>query len=398
MDLSARNTFGMKVHCRLFVEITEEADLPGLDFEALPKPLFVLGGGSNLLFTGDWPGTILHVAVTGGSGTGVEGLVHPRVHPKNQQIFGDPVSRTGARSRQVVGDHAGNCGRGRSERSERSTDEASLAGDADVLLKIGAGVVFDDFCAWAAEEGLWGAENLSLIPGEVGASAVQNIGAYGVEAKDIIDTVRAWDLAERRFVDIPAGDCAYGYRASKFKTEWKGRFIITAVTFRLSRAPQPKLDYGGVRKALEARSIPMDPADGLSPKDIRETIIEIRRTKLPDPAETGSAGSFFKNPVISKEHFARIVEIARKDNGADYEVPHYEVGDEIKVPAAWMIEQCGFKGERLGGAQVYPKQPLVLVNASGNATPEDVMALRDRIIDRIKEKYGISLSCEVETV
>ena len=345
MDLGSRNTFGMKVHCRLFVEITEEADLPELDFGSLPQPVFVMGGGSNLLFTGDFPGTVLHVAIGSGH-AGVEGLVHP-----------------------------------------------SIAADSDVQVRIGAGVVFDEFCEWAAKERLWGPENLSLIPGEVGASAVQNIGAYGVEAKDIIETVHAWDRAEGRFVDIPAADCGYGYRASKFKTEWKGRFVITAVTFRLSSEPQPKLDYGGVRKALEARG----PAS-LSPMDIRETIIDIRRQKLPDPEEIGSAGSFFKNPVISKEHFDKIVATAREDNGPGYEVPHYEVGDEIKVPAAWMIEQCGFKGERLGGAQVYPKQPLVLVNATGEATPAEVMALRDRIIARIEEKYGISLSCEVETV
>ena len=339
-DLSAQNTFGMKVSCRLYVEVTEPEDLLTLDLDALPQPLFVMGGGSNLLFTGDFPGTVLHMA--------------------NQGITLNPVISTKAE--------------GRAEKS----------------ATVAAGVVFDDFCAWAAAEGLWGPENLSLIPGEVGASAVQNIGAYGVEAKDIIDTVHAFDRQERRFVDIPGADCGYGYRTSLFKTAWKGRYIITAVTFRLSTAPNPKLDYGGVRKALGDR----EPA----PQVIRETIIGIREQKLPDPKEIGSAGSFFCNPVIDREHFERIVAIAKAENGPEYEVPHYDVGDRVKVPAAWMIDQCGFKGMRLGGAQVYPKQPLVIVNATGTATPEEIVALEQRVIGTIKEKYGIELHPEVEHV
>jgi len=332
-DLSRQNTFGMKVSCRLYVEVTEPEDLLTLDFDALPQPLFVMGGGSNLLFTGDFPGTVLHL-----------------------------------------------CNKGcHSERSDES-----------VLVRVAAGVVFDDFCAWAASEDLWGPENLSLIPGEVGASAVQNIGAYGVEAKDIIDTVHAFDRQERRFVDIPGGDCGYGYRTSHFKTDWKGRYIITAVTFRLSTVPQPKLDYGGVRKALGDR----EP----SPQVIRETVIGIREQKLPDPKEIGSAGSFFCNPVIERDHFEQIVSIAKAENGPEYEVPHYEVGEKVKVPAAWMIDQCGFKGMRLGGAQVYPKQPLVIVNATGSATPEEIVALEQRVIGTIREKYGIELHPEVEHV
>ncbi|MBR4739795.1 MAG: UDP-N-acetylmuramate dehydrogenase, partial [Bacteroidales bacterium] len=294
-------------------------------------------------------------------------------------------------------------GRGRSERSERSSSEGSLS------VTVPAGVVFDDFCAWAASEGLWGPENLSLIPGEVGASAVQNIGAYGVEAKDIIADIRAWDRTEGRFVHIDPADCAYGYRTSKFKTEWKGRYIITAVTYRLSREPKPILDYGGIRKALEMRSfvttVPQDDSchserseESLTPQIIRDTIIGIRNQKLPDPAVTGSAGSFFCNPVISQEHFARIVAIAQKDNGPEYLVPHYVVGDQIKVPAAWMIEQCGFKGAVNGGAQVYPKQPLVIVNASGEASPEEIIGLEQRIIGTIQKKYGITLHPEVEHV
>ncbi len=339
-DLSRQNTFGMRVSCRLYVEVTDPEDLLTLDFDALPQPLFVMGGGSNLLFTGDFPGTVLHMA--------------------NQGITLNPVISTKAE--------------GRAEKS----------------ATVAAGVVFDDFCAWAAAEGLWGPENLSLIPGEVGASAVQNIGAYGVEAKDIIDTVHAFDRQERRFVDIPGADCGYGYRTSLFKTAWKGRYIITAVTFRLSTTPQPKLDYGGVRKALGDRE--------LSPQVIRDTIIGIREQKLPDPKETGSAGSFFCNPVIDREHFERIVAIAKAENGPEYEVPHYDVGDRVKVPAAWMIDQCGFKGMRLGGAQVYPKQPLVIVNATGTATPEEIVALEQRVIGTIKEKYGIELHPEVEHV
>ena len=151
-----------------------------------------------------------------------------------------------------------------------------------LLVRVGAGVVFDDFCAWAASEGLWGPENLSLIPGEVGASAVQNIGAYGVEAKDIIDTVHAFDLTERRFVDIPGSSCGYGYRTSLFKTAWKGRYLITSVTFRLSTTPQPKLDYGGVRKALEAR-FPVKPgmtASVMVDPD-RPSFVSPGRTEMP---------------------------------------------------------------------------------------------------------------------
>ncbi len=377
-DLSRRNTFGMKVSCRLYVEVTEPEDLLALDFDTLPQPVFVMGGGSNLLFTGDYAGTVLH-------------LGNASCH---------------------------------SERSEES-----------VRVTLDSGVVFDDFCAWAAAEGLWGPENLSLIPGEVGASAVQNIGAYGVEAKDIIDTVHAFDLRERRFVDIPGADCGYGYRTSNFKTVWKGRYIITAVTFRLSLTPTPVLDYGGVRKALENRGVifegegmgpetyatlgileggaqPQVGRDGgaqprrvsgpipspLTPQIIRETIIGIREKKLPDPAKIGSAGSFFCNPVIEKDHFARIVALARAENGPDYEVPHYEVGEKVKVPAAWMIDQCGFKGMRLGGAQVYPNQPLVIVNATGDASPQDIIALEQRVIDTIQDKYGITLHPEVEHV
>ena len=366
----------MKVSCRLYVEVTEPEDLLTLDFDALPQPLFVMGGGSNLLFTGDFPGTVLH-------------LCNKDCH---------------------------------SERSEES-----------VLVRVAAGVVFDDFCAWAAAEGLWGPENLSLIPGEVGASAVQNIGAYGVEAKDIIDTVHAFDRTTRSFVDIPGADCGYGYRTSLFKTDWKGRYIITAVTFRLSTVPQPKLDYGGVRKALERRiegmgsetyatlglleggahlwegrrsqsdrrvsdPIPSIPDENLTPQFIRDTIIGIREQKLPDPKEIGSAGSFFCNPVIERAHFERIVAIAKAENGPEYEVPHYDVGERVKVPAAWMIDQCGFKGMRLGGAQVYPKQPLVIVNATGAATPEEIVALEQRVIGTIREKYGIELHPEVEHV
>ena len=328
----------MKVSCALYLEVESEQELLTLDWDSLPRPVMVLGGGSNLLFTKDFPGTVLHIALR-------------------------------------------HC-----ERSEES-------------WSLGAGVVFDDFCAQAAAEGLWGPENLSLIPGECGASAVQNIGAYGVEVKDILADIRAYDRAEGRFVHIDPASCGYGYRTSKFKTEWKGRYIITAVTYRLSREPRPVLDYGGVRKALENRSFGLRPQDdnnchseqseeSLTPQVIRDTIIRIRREKLPDPAVTGSAGSFFCNPVVPEEVFRSI----------EGNPPHYEVEGGIKIPAAWLIEQCGFKGARLGGAQVYPRQPLVIVNATGKASPQEIIGLEKQVIDAVREKYGITLHPEVEHV
>ena len=454
-DLSARNTFRMKVRCALYVEVTEEADLPALDWDALPQPLMVIGGDSNLLFTADFPGTVLHFAGSEpcpGVDKPSEGRATTAPESSPAGEVGVILGRGGILSCLPSPENVPSRGLGANNDGRGDSHEIPprpLGPDSGGLLlaTVPAGSVFDDFCAWAAENGLWGPENLSLIPGECGASAVQNIGAYGVEAKDIIAAIRAWDLQERRFVTIDPADCAYGYRTSRFKTDWKGRFVITAVTYRLSQTPQPKLDYGGIRKALEARGVGTgagisghprpDKREGpkearsaeygrgrseaeaipapvpaprltmeaefpeglpLTPQLIRETIIDIRRKKLPDPAEKGSAGSFFCNPVISREHFARIVATAREENGPDYQVPHYEVGDQIKVPAAWMIEQCGFKGATNGGAKVYENQPLVIVNDSGEASPEEIIGLEQRIIRTIEGKYGITLHPEVEHI
>ena len=388
-DLSRHNTFRMKVRCALYLEIEKEEELLKLDWNALPQPVMVLGGGSNLLFTGNFPGTVIHYMAP-----------VPCEVDQVQGFFGrGPISGAGpgpssVASTSLQGNIGGPGPGGKSKPRPRNGWTWSNTQDpATIIATVPAGVVFDDFCAWAASEGLWGPENLSLIPGECGASAVQNIGAYGVEAKDIIAGIRAYDRQEGKFVDIDPADCQYGYRTSRFKTEWKGRFVITAVTYRLSKEPKPILDYGGVRKALEAAG-----ATELTPQVIRDTIIGIRRKKLPDPAETGSAGSFFCNPVISREHFDKVVEIAREDNGPDYQVPHYDTPDGVKVPAAWMIEQCGFKGRRLGGAQVYPNQPLVIVNASGEASPEEIIGLEKQVIEDVKARFGITLHPEVEHV
>ena len=331
MDLTRRNTFGMKVSCACYVEYDSLEDLFELDFDGLPQPVFHMGAGSNLLFTRDWPGTVLHSCIKFLRPMGLE--------------------------------------------------------EDEVLVEVGAGAVFDSFVEWACSRGLWGAENLSLIPGEVGAAAVQNIGAYGVEAKDIIVRVNCFDREARDMVTFENADCRYGYRTSFFKGEGKGRFIITSVLFRLSRKYSPKLDYGNIRAALGG-------VQPMLPDDVRRAVSEIRRAKLPDPAETGSAGSFFKNPVISREHFERIAAEA----GPDVKVPHFDTPEGVKVPAAWMIDRCGLKGARLGGAAVYEKQPLVIVNLSGGASPEDVMALESQVVAAVKERFGVELHPEVEHI
>ena len=356
------NTFGMKVKARSFIEYDSVADLVEIEFEELARPVLHIGGGSNLLFTDDFKGTILHSKINF-----IE-ILDSTCYP---------------------------------EQGEDSS--------ASVLVSVGSGVVFDDFCEWAAKEGLWGAENLSYIPGEVGASAIQNIGAYGVEVKDIIHKVYCYDTVEEEFVSFSLEECGYGYRDSIFKKpEIKGRYIVTHVVFSLSRKANPQLGYGHLRDAVmasvEGRMSQETPAADahdprVTPAVIRKVIIKIRKEKLPEPSVMGSAGSFFMNPVISVEHYQQIEAAAKAEFGADYKVPHYDLPDgKVKVPAAWMIEQCGWKGKRSGGAAVYDKQPLVIVNYTGDAYPEEIIGLERRIISSVKAKFGVELHPEVDHI
>ena len=389
-DLTKMNTFGMKVKARCFIEYDSVADLVDIEFEELARPVLHIGGGSNLLFTDDFKGTVLHSKID-----------FIEILDEGQ----------GGTERSI-------CSQDHSCHSERSGESFP-----PVLVSVGAGVVFDDFCAWAAKEGLWGVENLSYIPGEVGASAVQNIGAYGVEVKDVIRRVYCYDTVEEEFVSFGVEECEYGYRDSVFKDpEVKGRYIVTHVVFALNREPRPRLEYGHLKEAVSA-SLSGDPriepsvlthplagggmspesnaetASRLTPTMIRKVIIKIRKEKLPEPSVMGSAGSFFKNPVISKEHFDRIEAAAKAEHGADCKVPHYDLPDGmIKVPAAWMIEQCGWKGRRSGGAAVYEKQPLVIVNYTGEAYPEEIIGLEKRIIASVKAKFDVELHPEVEHI
>ena len=263
----------------------------------------------------------------------------------------------------------------------------ALEEDAEgVNIEAGAGIVMDDLIAQVADMGLYGLENLSHIPGEVGASAVQNVGAYGVEAKDVIREVHAVAVESGEECVFSNADCHFGYRDSIFKNEWKGRYIITSVVFHLSKQPQPHLDYGNLRQALAGK----EP----TPMNIREAVIAIRKQKLPEPEELGSAGSFFKNPIITHEHFQTILQQEQKTAA---EIPHFETADGIKIPAAWLIEQCGWKGKRQGGAQVYEKQPLVIVN-TGNATAQDIITLAADITESIAQRFQITLHPEVNYI
>lgn len=355
-DLTKMNTFGMKVKARSFIEYDSVADLVEIEFEELARPVLHIGGGSNLLFTDDFKGTVLHSKIN------------------FIEILDTPNSETLCHP----------------ERSEGSP--------APVLVSVGSGVVFDDFCDWAAKEGLWGAENLSYIPGEVGASAIQNIGAYGVEVKDIIHKVYCYDTVEEEFVSFSLEECGYGYRNSIFKKpEIKGRYIVTHVVFALYREANPQLGYGHLREAV------MEAAGGdesrITPAIVRKVIIKIRKEKLPEPSVMGSAGSFFMNPVITMEHYQNIEAAAKAELGDDYKVPHYDLPDgTVKVPAAWMIDQCGWKGKRSGGAAVYDKQPLVIVNYTGDAYPEEIIGLERRIIASVKAKFGVELHPEVDHI
>lgn len=407
-DLTKMNTFGMRVKARCFIEYDSVADLVDIEFGELARPVLHIGGGSNLLFTDDFKGTVLHSKINfieildECHRDGVE-----KLNPSHSGEWAPPVH-------EATGGHGfSNHPYGASSENDR------------VLVSVGAGVVFDDFCEWAAKEGLWGVENLSYIPGEVGASAVQNIGAYGVEVKDVIHKVYCYDTVEEEFVHFDVEECGYGYRDSIFKRpEVKGRYIVTHVVFALSRAPQPKLEYGHLKDAVAevassssdprlrklrhslaggGTSLPSDAASageaGLTPEMIRKVIIKIRKEKLPEPSVKGSAGSFFKNPVVPMEQFLKIEAATKVEHGSDYKVPHYDLPDGmVKIPAAWMIEQCGWKGKRSGGAAVWDKQPLVIVNHTGEAYPEEIIGLEKRIIASVRTRFGVELHPEVEHV
>ena len=403
------NTFGMKVKARCFMEYDSVADLVDIEFEELARPVLHIGGGSNLLFTDDFKGTVLHSKINF-----IEILDDSPCHSE-ERVSCHCEERVSCHCEERVSCHC----------EERVSCHCEERSDVAIYVSVGAGVVFDDFCAWAAKEGLWGVENLSYIPGEVGASAVQNIGAYGVEVKDVIHKVYCYDTVEEEFVNFSVEECEYGYRDSIFKDpEIKGRYIVTHVVFALSREPRPRLEYGHLKEAVTS------PENGdasieryLTPEMIRRVIIKIRKEKLPEPSVMGSAGSFFKNPVITMEHYQRIEAAAKAEHGPDYKVPHYIIPSDtptvvpsdtsychferpegvekspmVKVPAAWMIEQCGWKGRRSGGAAVYDKQPLVIVNYTGEAYPEEIIGLERRIIASVKAKFGVDLHPEVEHI
>lgn len=330
-NLKEHNTFGIDVKCRRFIEFESVDELLQIvnSLTDADKPLLVLGGGSNMLFTADYEGTVLHSAIKG----------HVAVQ----------------------------------------TDEG-------IMLRCGSGEVWDDIVSLCVSNRMYGAENLSLIPGDVGASAVQNIGAYGAEAKDIILKVEAVDLQTGKMCEFTNEECEYAYRKSKFKGEWRNRFVITYVTYKLSEVFCPCLDYGNIRAELEKRNIKVPTAEQL-----RNVIIDIRNEKLPDPKVEGNAGSFFMNPVVPKAKYEELV--ARFGN-----VPHYSVDDNNeKIPAGWMIDQCGWKGKSLGKAGVHSRQALVLVNRGG-AEGKNIVALCDAIKRDVKDKFGIDIVPEVNII
>ena len=350
-SLLTHNTFGMDVKAKRYVEYDSEEELKTL-IPTLEGEVLHIGGGSNLLFRGNFEGTILHSAIRG-----IEEL-----STLNSQL---------------------------------STVNCQLSTPSnEVLVRVGAGEVWDDFVAWAVERGYGGVENLSLIPGEVGASAVQNIGAYGVEAKDVIAMVEAVDLQSGQKRIFAPQECDYAYRQSIFKKQMKGRYAITYVTYRLQTTPQLKLDYGNLRAVLTNQSTVNSQLSTvncqLSTIQVRQAIIDIRNAKLPDPKVQGNAGSFFMNPVVSREKFLSLQK--------DYpQMPFYEVEGGVKIPAGWMIDQCGWKGKSLGRAGVHDKQALVLVNLGG-ATSEEIITLCNTICKDVHDKFGIDIHPEVNLI
>ncbi len=331
VTLKNLNTFGVAANADWYVDIKDENDLQVLFAQDKWKncPRLVLGGGSNMLFTSDFSGLVIHIKIQG----------------IRFEIQGD-----------------------------------------DVYVSAGGGIVWNDLVNYCVENGFAGMENLSLIPGYVGAAPVQNIGAYGVELQDIFHSCRAFEIASGKIRVFDKEDCGFSYRDSVFKSAMKGLYIITEVSFKLSKIFKPELTYGAISDELQKRGI-----SNPSIKDLSRVVSHIRVSKLPDPATIGNAGSFFKNPVIRESQFLKLK--------ADFpELVHFpaQLG-YIKISAGWLIEHCGWKGKVVGNTGTWKNQALVLVN-HGHATGKEIYQFSESIIESVNAKFGIMLEREVNII
>ncbi len=328
ISLKPFNSFGIEAKTAFWAELTEESDLFRLQetdtFQKLQRQ--ILGGGSNILITRDYPGLMLKIRIPGIT---------------------------------VISED-----------------------DREVVLSIGAGVEWDELVRFTTQRGWGGLENLSMIPGETGAAPIQNIGAYGVELESVFISLDAVQLETGEKTTFDREMCRFGYRDSIFKRSHKGKYLITNVTLRLSKQPRLRLDYGNLKAVLDSEGVRNPDIS-----DVSRAVRKIRSSKLPDPAVTGNAGSFFKNPVITSDQFRKLSELHSA-------IPSYPAGDMVKIPAAWLIDQCGFKGKRVGDAGVHEHHALILVN-HGNASGADILALADDIRSEVAGRFGVALEPEV---
>jgi len=328
ISLKKLNTFALDVKTKYFIEITDETEIPGLIGNKIfiENKRFILGAGSNVLFTKDYDGLIVNM----------------------------------------------------SNRGIKIIDEI----DDYVLIEAGAGEFWDEFVRMTLKNGHYGLENLALIPGKIGAAPIQNIGAYGSEQKDFLHSVKGYVINSKEYIELFAKDCNFSYRSSIFKKELNNNFIVTSVVYRLSKIPNVKIEYKDIRKEIEKNGI-----KNPDPHYIYECVSRIRRNKLPEVSAFGNVGSYFKNPVISKEQFFEIKEKYP-------EIPFYDMIDSIKIPAAWLIENCKLKGIIKNGAGIWNNHSLVLVNY-GTAKPIDILNLANEIKVQVFQKFSINLVEEV---
>lgn len=330
VNLAPFTTFAVEAKTAYFASFTTIEELKKLLSEVKDRKLLILGGGSNILFRNNFDGVTLHNKIQGISTV------------KEDENY--------------------------------------------IVLKVGAGEVWHDFVLYTLSKGWGGVENLSLIPGSVGASPMQNIGAYGVEIKDVFESLEAVEISSGELRTFSHEECQFGYRESIFKKSLKDKYVITSVSYRLSKHPVLNTSYGAIENELKSMGI-------LHPtiQDVSKAVIAIRQSKLPDPKEIGNAGSFFKNPIISLSHFEKL----KKEYP---EIPSYKVSEvEVKVPAGWLIDKAGWRGKTIQNYGVHKKQALVLVNY-GKASGEDIYELSEKIIKDIQLRYGILLEREVNII